>query len=136
MTIQQAACTVAKVALLTPYVTAGLKIALYTSAADLNASTTVYTTTGEASGTGYVAGGQALANVSVASGGTTAWLVFDNPVWTASFIVAYGALIYDPSDSNKAVAVVSFGADKQTSGGDFEIELPPATATTALIRVV
>lgn len=136
MTIQQAACTSAKVDLLTPLVTAGLKIALYTSSADLNAATTVYTTTGEASGTGYVVGGQVLTGVSVTSGGTVAWLVFDNPVWVSSSITAAGALIYNPSAANKSVAVLSFGTDKQTSGGDFEIELPPFTATTALIRIV
>jgi len=136
MAITQAACTSGKVDLLTPLTTAVLKVALYTSAATLDSTTTAYTTTGEASGTGYTAGGQVLTGVSVTSSGTTAWLVFDNPSWAASSITARGALIYNSSDSNKSIAVIDFGADKQSSATTFVINLPTSAAASALIRIV
>jgi hypothetical protein len=110
-----------------------LKMALYTSAASLGADTTAYTLTGESSGTGYTAGGEILTNVQVLLSGTTAYVTFDNPTWTGANFVARGALIYNTSKSNKAIAVLDFGADK-TAGTTFTVQLPAATASTALLR--
>jgi hypothetical protein len=110
-----------------------LKMALYTSAASLGADTTVYTLTGETSGTGYTAGGEILTNVQVLLSGTTAYVTFDNPAWPGSSFVTRGALIYNTSKADRAIAVLDFGADK-TAGPNFTVQLPVATATTALLR--
>ena len=136
MAINQTQCTSFKLEILQAvhnFSTDTFKIALYTSAATLGASTTVYTSTGEAVGTGYVAGGIALTGVSVLSSGTTAYVDFADASWTAS-ITARGALIYNSSKSNKAVAVLDFGADK-TSTNTFNVQMPPNTATDAIIRI-
>ena len=110
-----------------------LKMALYTAAADLGPSTTVYTATGEVSGTGYTAGGVTLTNVQVLLSGTTAYVTFDNPVWSGASFVCRGALIYNSTKANRAIAVLDFGADK-TANGTFTIQLPAATAASALLR--
>lgn len=110
-----------------------LKMALYTAAADLGPSTTVYTATGEVSGTGYTAGGVTLTNVQVLLSGTTAYVTFDNPVWANASFVCRGALIYNSTEANRAIAVLDFGADK-TANGTFTIQLPAATAASALLR--
>jgi hypothetical protein len=110
-----------------------LKLALYTSLADLGAATTVYTTTQEVVGTGYTAGGIVLTNVQVLLSGTTAYATFDNPTWAGVSFVTRGGLIYNFSKSDKAIAVLDFGADK-TAGPNFTVQLPVATATTALLR--
>jgi len=136
MAINQTQCTSFKLELLQAvhdFSTDTFKIALYTSAANLGASTTVYTATGETVGTGYVAGGIALTGVSVLSSGTTAYVDFADASWTAS-ITARGALIYNSSKSNKAVAVLDFGADK-TSTNTFNVQMPPNTASDAIIRI-
>jgi hypothetical protein len=110
-----------------------LKLALYTAAADLSQATTVYTTSGEVVGTGYVAGGETLVNVQVLLSGTTAYVTFNNPVWTGASFVCRGGLIYNASKANRAIAVLDFGADK-TANGTFPIQLPAATAAAALLR--
>ena len=110
-----------------------LKIALYTAAADLGPSTTVYTATGEVSGTGYTAGGVTLTNVQVLLSGTTAYVTFDNPTWANASFVCRGALIYNSTEANRAIAVLDFGADK-TASGMFTVQLPAATAAAALLR--
>jgi hypothetical protein len=110
-----------------------LKMALYTSAASLGADTTAYTLTGETSGTGYSAGGEILTNVQVLLSGTTAYATFDNPAWPGSSFVTRGALIYNFTKANRAIAVLDFGSDK-TAGPNFTVQLPAASATTALIR--
>lgn len=108
------------------------KVALYTASADLNAITTVYTATGEVSGTGYTAGGDAT-TTSVSVTDTTAFVNFSNVVWTAA-LTARGALIYNSSKSNKAVAILDFGADK-TSVTTFTVAMPTNSSTSALIRL-
>lgn len=110
-----------------------LKMALYTASADLSQATTVYTPTGEASGAGYISGGIPLTNVQVLLSGTTAYVTFDNPVWSGASFVCRGALIYNASKANRAIAVLDFGSDK-TASGTFTVQLPAATATTALLR--
>lgn len=110
-----------------------LKLALYTAAADLSQATTVYTPTGEVSGTGYIPGGIPLTNVQVLLSGTTAYVTFDNPVFTNASFVCRGGLIYNSSKANRAIAVLDFGADK-TASGTFTLQLPAATAASALLR--
>jgi hypothetical protein len=110
-----------------------LKMALYTASADLSQATTVYTTTGEVVGTGYLAGGLPITGAQVLLSGTTAYLTFDNPVWAGASFVCRGALIYNASEANRAIAVIDFGADK-TASGTFTIQLPAATAASALLR--
>ena len=111
------------------------KIALYTSAATLGATTTAYSATNEVSGTGYTAGGQVLSGFSVTTSGTTAILDFTtDPSWENATITARGALIYNASKANKAVMVLDFGSDKSNSEGTFTIRLPLPDATNGLIR--
>jgi hypothetical protein len=109
------------------------KLALYTSAATLSSATTVYTTSGETTGTGYTAGGATLTNLGVSLSGTTAYLSFDNYTWTTATISAAGALIYNASQGNKAVAVLSFGATYSSTAGNFTLTFPANTSTTAVI---
>jgi len=112
-----------------------LKIALYTSAATLDASTTVYTTSNEVTGTGYTAGGNTLTGATVSLTGTTAFVDFSDTSWSTATITARGALIYNSSKSNKAVAVLDFGSDKTSTGGTFTIQFPVNDATNAIIRI-
>jgi len=114
------------------------KIALYTSSATLSAATTAYSATNEvsSSGTNYTAGGQTLTISQVpTSTGTTAWLDFDDITWASATLTANGALIYNATQSNKAVAVLAFGADKSSSAGNFTIQFPAAASTTAILRI-
>ena len=131
-------CTSAKVGFLTgTYVplTDTMKIALYTNSATLDATTTAYTTSNEVVGTGYTAGGNTLAGNAISSGGTTAWLTFSDSSWTTATFTARGALIYDSTQSNAAIAVLDFGADKTATVGTFTVQMPVAAASTALIRI-
>lgn len=109
------------------------KIALYTSSASLDSATTAYTASGESSGTGYTAGGETLTNVGVSLSGTTAYLDFDDVTWAASSISAAGALIYNSSQSDKAVAILSFGGTYTSTNGNFTVTFPAATSSTAII---
>src|SRR5210317_2129986 len=89
----------------------------------------------EASGTGYVAGGNTLTNVTPTSSGTTAFTDFADTTWSTATITASGALIYNSSAANAAVAVLDFGGDKTSTAGDFTIVFPTADATDAIIRI-
>lgn len=139
MPIEQGQCTVFKVNQLkglenfntgSPYV---YKIALYTALANLDADTTVYTTTQEVpNGGGYLAGGKTLTPTVPASSGSTAFVSFANVNWNPASFTCRGALIYN-STTNAAVAVLNFGSDKVASS-TFTIQFPPATASTAIIR--
>lgn len=112
------------------------KIALYTSAASLDATTAVYTAAGEVVGINYTAGGNTLAvSVIPVSSGTTAYLSFTNSSWPTSTITARGAMIYNATQGNKCVAVLNFGADKSSSAGTFTIVFPTAGAGTAIIQI-
>ena len=106
------------------------KLALYVATADLGANTTVYTTAGEVSGAGYTAGGETMTGVSVNPQG---FVNFANVVWPVANFTARGALIYNSSKANRAVAVLDFGADK-TATTSFTVQVPPNTATSALLR--
>lgn len=113
------------------------KIALYTSSATLDASTTAYTTSNEVPSTGnYSAGGNTLTVSQVpTSTSTTAWLDFADTTWSNATITANGALIYNSTQSDKAVAVLAFGGDKTSTAGDFTIIFPTADSSNAIIRI-
>lgn len=116
------------------------KIALYTSSASLDASTTNYTTTNEVVGSGYTAGGITLTNVDPTTSGTTAFIDFADVTWPSSTITAAGALIYNTttdggSSTTNAVAVLSFGGDKSSTNGDFTVQFPAADASNAIVRI-
>ena len=111
------------------------KLALYDNTATLDASTTVYTTTGEISGTGYTAGGGTLTNVDPESSGTTGYGDFDDLTFSTATITARGALIYNSTNGNRAVVVLDFGSDKTSTAGDFTIVFPTADASNAIIRI-
>ena len=112
------------------------KIALYTSIATLDATTTAYSATNEVVGTGYTAGGATLSGFSVTTSGTTAILDWTtDPSWSNATITARGAMIYNSSKGNKAVAVWDFGADKASTSGTFTVILPTPDATNGLIKI-
>lgn len=111
------------------------KIALYTNAATLSAATTAYSATNEVSGTGYTAAGATLAGYAVSLDTNTAILTFTTPTWATATITARGALIYNSTRSNKAVAAFDFGADITSTAGTFTATIPAATAAAGLIRI-
>ena len=141
MAITQAMCTSFKTELLTGthnFTNSSgntFKLALFTSSASLGAGTTAYSTSNEASGTGYTAGGAALTNVTPVAVSTTAVVDFSDLTFSSSTITARGALIYNDSVSDKAVLVLDFGSDKSSSSGDFTITFPTADASSAIIRI-
>ncbi len=141
MAISQALCTSFKVELMTGthnFTTSTgntFKLALFTSAATLGASTTAYSSSNEASGTNYVAGGSNLTNVTPTSSGTTAFTDFADLTFSNVTLTANGALIYNSSASNKAVCVLAFGSDKTATAGNFTIVFPAADASNAIIRI-
>ena len=143
MAISQAMCTSFKVNLLqgaqnfNTGTTKVYKIALYTSAATLGASTTTYsgTTNEVANGGGYSTGGNTLTVSQVPpASGTPAFLDVADTTWSAATITARGALIYNSTDDT-AVAALDFGSDKTSTAGDFTIIFPTADATNAIIRI-
>jgi len=114
------------------------KIALYTANATLNATTTVYTTDNEVTGAGYVAGGNTLVISQAPTSTNTetvAWLNFANSSWPGSTFSADGALIYNSTQGNKAVAVLNFGSTKTTTNQTFTVTFPASTSSAALIRI-
>ncbi len=145
MAITQAICTSFKQELLEGkhnFRTAGhtFNIALYTSSATLDATTTDYSATNEVSGTGYSAGGQALTNVDPTTSGTTGFIDFADETFSTVTITARGALIYNTTTeggtgTTDAVMVLDFGSDKSASAGDFTIQFPTADASNAILRL-
>jgi hypothetical protein len=150
MAITQAMCTSFKQELLvgTHNFTTGtgdtFKLALYAigsggksaTTATLGASTASFTTTGEVASSGsYATGGGTLTNVTPTTSGTTAFTDFADLSFTTATITARGALIYNSTDSNKAVAVLDFGGDKTSTAGTFTIQFPTADASNAIIRI-
>lgn len=115
------------------------KIALYTSAATLGASTTAYTATNEVSGTGYTATGNTLTRVDPTSSGTTAYTDFADTTWSTATITARGCLIYNDSlttpVADASVQVHDFGSDQTSTAADFTIQFPTADASNAIIRI-
>ena len=113
------------------------KLALYNNSASFTAATTAYTATNEVANSGsYAAGGGVLTNVTPTTSGTTAFTDFDDLTFTSATITARGALIYnDTAAGDPTVAVLDFGADKTSTAGDFQIVMPTADASTAIIRI-
>ena len=113
-----------------------IKLALYTSSATLDATTTTYSSTNEVAASGtYAAGGGTLAGATISTSGTTAFVTFSNISFTSATITARGALIYNSSKSNKAIAVLDFGSYKTSTNGTFTVQMPAATASDAVIRI-
>ena len=114
------------------------KIALYTANATLNATTTVHTTDNEVTGAGYVAGGNTLVISQVPTSTNTetvAWLNFANSSWPSATFSANGALIYNSTQGNKAVAVLNFGSTKTTTNQTFTVTFPASSSSAAIIRI-
>jgi len=149
MAIAQAMCTSFKTELLTGthnFATNGnaFKLALYaeggggksSTTATLGAATTAYTTTGEVANSGsYAAGGGALTKVAPTASGTTAFTDFADLSFTTATITAMGALIYNDTNSDKAVCVLDFSTNKTSTSGTFTIQFPTADASNAIIRI-
>jgi hypothetical protein len=150
MAITQAMCTSFKTQLLTGThdFTNGsggtFKLALYaisgggksSTTATLGASTTAFSTTGEVASSGsYATGGGTLTNVTPSADGTTAITDFNDVSFTTATITARGALIYNSSATNAAVAALDFGGDKTSTAGTFTIQFPTADASNAIIRI-
>lgn len=108
-----------------------IKIALYTAEANLNETTTAYSSDNEVSGTGYTAGGVVMTGITINTSGYTAYVNFNNVVFNAS-VTARCALLYNATQGNKSIAVLDFGSDKTSA--NFTITMPANTATSALIR--
>jgi hypothetical protein len=114
------------------------KIALYTTLATLNSTTTEYTTQDEVTGTGYVAGGNTLVISQAPTSTNTetvAWLNFENSSWANATFSADGALIYNSTQGNKAVAILNFGSTKTTANQTFTVTFPASTSSAAIIRI-
>lgn len=156
MAIQQAMCTSFKAEILLAVhdfrATSGdtYKLAMYTSTATIDANTTAYTATNEATGTNYTAGGGTLVNGGVTASNTsssagTGFTTFSNLTFSNATVTARGALIYNTTPSangtanttltNAAVAVLDFGSDKTSTAGDFTIIFPTNNNTSAIIRI-
>lgn len=115
--------------------TDAIKIALYTSSATLGAATTAYTTSDEVVGAGYTAGGNTLSGAVISLDGSVAIVDFSDTTWSSATITARGALIYNSSKTNRAIAVIDFGGDKTSTNGDFTVQFPAANASNAIIRL-
>jgi len=141
MAIFQTLTTSAKVGLLSQKfnfatgTTQVFKLALYTAAANLGATTAGYTAVGEITGAGYIAGGAVLTlNQNATSDGTTAFVSFADVSWSGA-LTARGGLVYLADGlTNPSICVLDFGADK-TSLTVFTVDFPPATASTAILRL-
>lgn len=112
------------------------KLALYSSAATLDANTTVYSSSNEVGNTGqYTAGGGVLTSQQVSLDGSVAIIDFADLSFTGVTLTARGALIYNTSASNKSVCVLDFGADKTATSGTFTIQFPAFTSAAAILRI-
>jgi len=137
--ITQTACTVFKSNMLkglenfntgSTYV---YKIALYNALADLNDTTTIYTTSNEVTGTGYTAGGKVLTPTTILYDTTTAYVSFTNVLWSPASFTCRGALVYN-STTNAACFVLNFGSDK-TAANSFTVQFPSSNSTSAILRI-
>jgi hypothetical protein len=147
MSILQSATTSFKVELLQAVHNFGptspntFKVALYTGNADINQTTTVYTTSNEVVGTGYTAGGNTLVistsptAANNTAGVPTAYISFNNSTWTNATFTARAALIYNVTQGNKSVAVLDFGSDKTVNNDTFQIIFPTPDANSAIVRI-
>ena len=149
MAITQAMCSSFKSEILTAthnFATGGnaFKLALYAeggggksgTTATLGAASTVYVTTGEVANSGsYTAAGGTLTKVGASTSGTTGITDFADISFTTATITAMGALIYNSTNGNKAVAVLDFGTNKTSTSGTFTVQFPAYDASNAIIRI-
>ncbi|NDB59858.1 hypothetical protein EB001_15640 [bacterium] len=111
------------------------KLALYTTVSGFSTGTTNYITTNEASGTGYSAGGTTLVNSTVTVAQNISFVSFNNVTFSTATLTASCCLIYNSTQSNKAVVVLDFGGSKTSTNGDFTIQFPTANSTSAVLRI-
>ena len=112
------------------------KLALYTSSATLGATTTAFTTTGQATGTNYTSGGAALTNIAPLTSGTVGFTDFSDLTFGTATVTARGCMIYnDTASGDPSVATIDFGGDKTSTAGDFTIVFPAKASGTAIIRI-
>ena len=138
--IVQTACTVFKFNILSgaedfnlpsPYV---YKMALYNANANLNNTTTAYTTINEITGSGYTAGGITLTPlIGSDSTNNIAYVSFNNVIWSPASFTCRGALVYN-STTNAAIFVLNFGSDK-TATSSFTVQFPTNNSTNAILRI-
>jgi hypothetical protein len=142
MAITQAMCNSFKTEILTGThnFTSGtghtFKIALYTAAATMDATTTAYSATNEITGTGYTATGLAMTSVTpVQSAGVAVCDFNPDPAWTGATFSTAGALIYNSSAANKAVCTIAFGTTYTVTAGTFTVTMPSPDSANAIIRI-
>ena len=111
------------------------KLALYTTVSGFSTGTTAYSTTNETSGTGYSAGGATLVNISPTVSANVAFIDFNDVTFSTATISASCALIYNTTNSGKAVVVLDFGSTVTSTNGDFTIQFPAANSTSAILRI-
>lgn len=111
------------------------KLALYTTVSGFSTGTTNYITTNETSGTGYTASGTTLTNISPTVAQNIAFVDFADATFSTATISASAALIYNDTNSDKAVVVLDFGGTKTSTNGDFTIQFPAANSTSAILRI-
>lgn len=136
MSIYQGVCSSFKQELLQgvhDFTTDTIKVALFSNSADLSANTTAYSSTGEVDESGYTAGGATLTPTITRTGGKVE-VSFANVSWTSE-ITAYGALIYNASKSNKAIAVLNFGGPRYHASGTFTLRFPAAGSDFPVIKL-
>jgi hypothetical protein len=109
------------------------RMALYTAEANLDAGTEVYNSAGEVEGRGYAAGGMVLTGISSGFSGNAAIINFDQPEWRQATFEAAGALVYNASKDNRAVAALSFGGNVVCRNGRFAVNMP--SDGNGLIRI-
>lgn len=112
-----------------------MRLALFDANATLDATTTVYATANEVTGTGYTAGGKLLVNITPTTSGTTAFADFDDLVWTGATFTARGAQIFNNSAANASIGVFDFGSNIPVVAGNFTLTFPTANATAAVLRL-
>lgn len=110
-------------------------LALYVATANLGADTTVYTSTGEASGTNYTAGGIALTNITPLAANGTGYWSFDDATFSNVTLTCAGALIYNSTNGNRAVCVLNFGQTITKTASNLVITFPPMGATDSVLRI-
>lgn len=111
------------------------KLALYTTVTGFSTGTTNYIVTNEASGTGYTASGTTLVNSTVTVAQNISFVSFSNATFSTATLSASCCLIYNTTQSSKAVVVLDFGGTKTSTNGDFTIQFPSANSTSAVLRI-
>jgi hypothetical protein len=139
MAVQQAICNSFKLELLEgkhDFSSDVFRLALYAPGTVLGPDTTAYTSVGEVAGGGYVAAGEVTPVLDLVLESTAALVSFGSVTWTGATFTARSGLLYNASSANRAVAVLDFGASRTGTGGNFVVQMPPANAASALVRIL